>query len=316
MLVSLRITCTSIVIALFVGFPAAARSAASRPIGQFGAAGATAAPSPGACKDRIYVTQFALKDVWYYPQAGSHQSPCGSVLMPGPDNGATAACSHGSDVYVLQEAEASILVYHGHERQPYRVMKAPSNAENLTVDNSGNTYAINSGVILKYVTGDNTGQQITDGNLSYYYAIAADKAGDVFLEGGSTGPSGGAEIDWLRAGSSTWQNTNILNANPFSTGPIRVDRQGNLVLISGTLMSAYAVPSFYQVGSTPLSLPASYQPGDFNFTRDGTELWLTDIGNGDAVYGISYPGGTLEDTIGIERVLQVQGVALSPGLDY
>ena len=173
------------------------------------------------------------------------------------------------------------------------------------MDKGGDTYITEGGEVREYAPGDGSGKQIGDPNLAMPEFVTVDNAGDVFVAGIT--PGGAEELDWLPAGANTWKNTGL------TYGPVRIDKKGDLVVAQfETRFAVVSIPSFKQIRSFDC-------PGQgclrFNFTEDGRELWVVD-GVAISVYGISFPSGTLEDTIseGLSAVLIPTGIAVSPGL--
>ncbi len=270
-------------------------------------------PEAKAGKKLIYIADSTNGVVNVYSQKGSNQSPIGQITGLG-GAGALAVAKNG-DLYVAAgtfSQPPAIYVYHRGQQEPYTTLTP--GGFGLALDSKGNLYATQFGnVINVYAAGSTTPTSTLSDHLCITNAVAADRKGNVFVDGFDCQPppNDGNEVDMFPAGSSTPVK---LISNIQSAGGLAVDHKDNLVVQdngAGTV-SVYAAP---YTGPATSTFPFSGAGVGIALDKTEKNVWVS---ANNVVSGLpngrefSLKTGTLLDSTSTTDLSNAQGIALSP----
>lgn len=265
-------------------------------------------------KKLLYIADSGYGVVNIYSQKGSNQSPIGQITgLAGA--GALTVAKNG-DLYVAAgtfSQPPAIYVYHEGQQEPYTTLTP--GAIGLALDSKGNLYATQFGnVINVYAPGSTTPTSTLSDNLCFTNAVAADRKGNVFVDGFDCQPppNDGNEVDMFPAGSST--PVKVISNIQGAGGLAVVEHKGNLVVQdngAGTV-SVYAPPY-----ARPAVIAFAFSGAGVGIALDKTEnnVWVS---ANNVVSGLpngrefSLKTGTLLDSTSTTDLSNAQGIAVSP----
>jgi sugar lactone lactonase YvrE len=246
----------------------------------------------------LYVAQPGANTVLIYKQAGSGQSPSGSLTndLSGPE-GVFVAANH--DLYVTDFNTSKIVVFKKGAKSPYKTLSdAGQEPEDPVVDTTGTVYVTNfqttsqgAGSISVYAGGSKkpTSKLKVPNNVDVLWC-ALDNAHNLYVGYFST--SGPALGKFKNGGGKLI----AVSLNFQFAGGLKFDSTQDLLLAdqsAGTL-NVYELPK--KNPTKVISTPSGGAVLGVAFNLAGKDVYLADATTG-AVYEYSYPSGTLINTI-------------------
>lgn len=299
---------------------------ASRPYAAIPYAGPTAPAGPNGPRQLLYVSSVFSggSAVSIFSQEGSSQKPIGEITK-GIDDAFGLFVDKQRNLYAANFSNGTVTVYPRGATSPSRTLRGAGVPIEVAVATDGTAYVVNDGhalhpdsggSVLEYRKGA-TKPSKTIVTFSHNFeprAVALDASNNLYVaynhkRGASFKPDGRV-LEFAR-GSTHGKNLGI---QVGKAGGVTIDRSGNLVLVQdGNYWFFPPTIDIFAPGHTKAQkIPAPYDsPGyDVALNAGNTEMWLTSDSLG-AVFGMSYPGGTVLDTIaGFDG--PVLGIATSP----
>jgi len=256
----------------------------------------------------LYVADQGAGGVWIYDQKGKNQSPIGEITqgVAGPDG---LFVDHKRNLYVCNFGNGTVTVYPPGGTSPSETLTGAGSPLDVVVALNGTVYVSNynsntNGTVLEYPKGQTTPSKtvVTFGTNSFPEGLAIDSSKNLYVAYNSTD----GEVLKFPHGSDKGTNLGI---HVGYVGGLTIDKSNDLDLVDQNLPGVDVFP--------PGATTPSEQIKGFNLAFDdalnhaNTEIWVTQVANPPEVYGVSYPGGKILDTI-TSSLLSAYGVATSP----
>jgi len=296
------------------------------------------ASEPGPAARAVYTRPNPAKQLLY---VGMLVSGGGSIAVfnQGGSRGPIREIDQGIDgplglfvdakhnIYVANTLNATVTVYPRGASAPSETLENAGAPIDVVAGHDGTVYVANvqevfsrtgGGSVLEYPSGKTKPSKtiVTFEKKSWPRALALDAAGDLFVAynhnyGASWKPDG--RILEFAPGSSSGRDLGI---RVGEAGGLAVDKQNNLVLVQ--YGNSYYFPPNVDIfppgskkPSKQIPFPYGYPGYDVALNESNTEMWLS-CPSLAAVFGVTYPGGKLADTITSGLSGFVLGVAADP----
>jgi hypothetical protein len=264
--------------------------------------------SPDAKKGKnlLYVADQSAGAIEIYKQKGSNQQPVGAITqgVSGPDG--LFVDPHGK-LYVCNFGNGTVTVYPPAKTTPSETLTGAGSPIDVVAAANGTVYVANfnsgtDGTVLEYPKGETTPSKtiVTFGSGSFPEGLALDSANHLYVAYNSTD----GEVLEFGPGSPSGKNLGI---HVGYVGGLTIDHSNDLLLDDQNLPGVDVFPP----GSTTPSQQIKGFPLAFDvaLNHKNTRLWVTAPFK-PAVYEVSYPAGTIVDTI--TSLESAFGVATSP----
>jgi hypothetical protein len=268
-------------------------------------------PSRSLPRQLLYVanTLFArhFPGVTVYPQRGSDQRRIGSITK-GVDHPTGLAVDTSENLYVGNLGNSTVTVYPRASKGPSESLTNAGAPYGVAVGRDGTVYVANHGTetdapsILVYPKGQTTPSQTIPIAKGSPYELALDSFGNLYA-------TVGAVVYEFAQGSSQSKKLRLRGLAGFLTG-IAFDGRNELLVVDNrkNARDVFVFPYGEIRPSQKIGINSTQTVIGIAINRENNEIWVTTFG-GD-VEGISYPGGTLLDTVHNKAL--TTGVALSP----
>jgi hypothetical protein len=269
-----------------------------------------------ARRDLIYVTDSFANAVLVFSQKGNNQPAIGQIVLPGSDRPGSLFVDPALNLYVSDNNFEYIYVFLPGSTTPrLKLIGAGNDNDAVVVDKLGAVYVAArvggnppSGVVVRYEKGQTTPSKIihTFPPNRVPAGIALDHAGNLYIAVEQWTRGGDVQVLKFQGHSTQFTNVGIHNPGYTCNGCLTIDRNNDIVLgdNSGNV-------DVYPPGSTTPShvLNGVNAYGGISLNYANTELWVAN-GIQKTVLGVSYPSGTILDTI--TSTISTQAIAASP----
>lgn len=265
-------------------------------------------PQAKAGKSVLYVADQGPNAVDIFSEQGSNQQPIGQITdgISGPNG---IFVDRKRNLYVCNFGNDTVTVYPPGSTSPSETLTGSSSPIDVVVDKQGNVYVSNfngssNGSVLEYDAGQTTPSKtiVQFGAGSFSEGLAVDKKGNLFVAYNS---AGGGVLEFNAANP----NGTNLGIRVGYVGGMTIDKKGNILLVDQNLPGVDVFPP----GQTTPS--QQYKPSqlayDVALDKKNKNLYVSDAFSPPSVNELSYPAGTVVDTI-TGTLQSAFGVATSP----
>jgi hypothetical protein len=265
-------------------------------------------PEAKAGKDVLYVADQGPNAIDIFSEKGTNQQPIGQITdgVSGPDG---IFVDHKRNLYVCNFGNDTVTVYPPGATSPSETLTGSSSPIDVVVDKSGNVFVSNfngssNGKVLEYLKGQTTPSKtiVQFGAGSFSEGLGFDKQGDLYVAFNS---AGGGVLEFTPSNPS---GTN-LGIRVGYVGGMTIDKAGDILLVDQNLPG---VDVFAPGQTTPSH---QYKPSalvfDLALDKKNKNLYVSDAFQPPSVNELSYPAGTVVDTI-TGTLQSAFGVATSP----
>jgi len=264
----------------------------------------------------LYVAQYGSNAIQIYDQAGTNQSPIGTLTssLSGPWG---LFVTGTEDLYVANLAGADVVIFHKGATSPYKTLSDPGELPVIAVvDSTGTVYVANNkttrggpGSVSVYAGGSTTPtSRLTVPNNIEVLWCALNNHHNLFVGYYKTNHTNG--LVKFVGGAGTAKSADVTIQFP---GQMEFDSAQDLVFAdeNASTVNVYELPT-----KTPVAQYATPSGGTIvglALTKRSANFYVSDYGTG-AVYEFSYPAGVLVDTIstGLGTSSPPTGVATDP----
>ncbi len=263
-------------------------------------------PEAKKAKNLLYVADQSAGAIEIYKQKGSNQQPIGEITQGVSGADGIFVDPHGK-LYVCNFGNATVTVYPRGKTAPSETLTGAGSPIDVVVAPNGTVYVANfnsgtNGTVLEYLKGHTTASKtiVTLGSGSFPEGLALDSANNLYVAYNSSD----GEVLEFGPGSPGGKNLGI---HVGYVGGLTIDHSDDLLLDDQNLPG---VDVFPPGSSTPSEQIKGFTLAfDVALNHKNTELWVTAPFT-PAVYEVSYPAGTIVDTI--SSLQSAFGVATSP----
>lgn len=257
----------------------------------------------------VYVADQASGAIKIYKQKGTNQSPIGQITsgLSGVDGLATDL---QKNLYACNFGNGTVTVYAPGGTTPSKTLTGAGSPIDAVVAKDGTVYVSNfnsgtNGAVYGYQNGSTTPTEtvVTFGAGSFPEGLAIDSKGNLYI---AFNTNDGEVLKWTPGDPSTVN----LGIHVGYVGGLTTDKNDNLLLVDQNVPGVDVFP--------PGAVNPSQQITGFHLAFDlalnkkNTELFVTTpFGSPPSVSRVSYPAGTIDDTI-TSGLSSAFGVATSP----
>jgi hypothetical protein len=254
----------------------------------------------------LYVADQSAGAIEIYKQKGTNQQPIGAITQ-GVSGADGLFVDPNEKLYVCNFGNGTITVYPRAKTAPSETLTGAGSPIDVVVAGNGTVYVANfnsgtNGTVLEYPKGHTTPSKtiVTFGSGSFPEGLALDSANNLYVAYNSSD----GEVLEFGPGSPSGKNLGI---HVGYVGGLTIDHSNDLLLDDQNLPGVDVFPP----GSTTPSEQIKGFPLAFDIALNhkNTKLWVTAPFT-PAVYEVSYPAGTIVDTI--TSLQSAFGVATSP----
>jgi hypothetical protein len=290
----------------------------------------TAAATQGAIgpstlpRDLLYVAGAIKVPGWVtvYPQYGSDQHRVGSITKDVDVPFGLAVDDH-ENLYVGNYHNSTVTVYARGREAPFETLTGAGKPVAIAVGRDGTVYVANQGIlgpphdasILEYPKGHTMpSKRIPIPYDSFPFGLALDSSNNLFATVNHyvahSKTYQGAVYEFA-PGSSKGKNIGLEGLANELTG-MASDKSNDLLIVDDLKNSYYVLvfPPGKKNASRKIKINSGQAVVGIAINSENTEIWITTGWSGEAE-GISYPGGSLLDTVAHPRGWAF-GVAVSP----
>ncbi|MGB8966363.1 MAG: hypothetical protein WCB99_12040 [Candidatus Cybelea sp.] len=265
------------------------------------------APEAKSGRNLLYVADQSAGAIEIYKQKGSNQQPIGEITqsVSEPD-GLFVDSRH--KLYVCNFGNGTVTVYPAGSKSPSETLTGAGSPIDVVVAKNGTVYVANfnsgtAGTVLEYPKGQTAPSKtlVTFGTASFPEGLAIDSAKNLYVAFNTND----GEVLEFGPGSPSGKNLGI---HVGYVGGLTIDRNNDLLLDDQNLPGVDVFPP----GShTPSEQIKGFKLAfDVALNHTNTKLWITDTFSPPSVNEVSYPSGTIVDTI--NSLESAFGVATSP----
>jgi sugar lactone lactonase YvrE len=265
-------------------------------------------PEARSSKNLLYVADQGPNAVDIFSEKGSNQQPIGQITegVSGPNG---LFVDHKRNLYVCNFGNGTVTVYPPGAISPSKTLTGAGSPIDVVVDKKGNVFVSNfagstNGTVLEYAKGATapTKTVVQFGAGSFSEGLAFDEQGNLYVAFNS---AGGGVLEFTASNPS---GTN-LGIRVGYVGGMTIDKSGDILLVDQNLPG---VDVFAPGQTTPLH---QYKPSqlayDVALDKKNNNLYVSDAFQPPSVNELSYPAGTVVDTI-TGTLETAFGVATSP----
>jgi|HubBroStandDraft_1064217.scaffolds.fasta_scaffold92450_2 sugar lactone lactonase YvrE len=265
-------------------------------------------PLAKAAKNVLYVADQPSGAVYIYDQKGSDQAPIGSITdgISGVDG--LYVDAHKT-LYACNFGGGTVTVYPAGSTSPSETLTGAGSPIDVAVAKTGTVYVANfnegtNGTVLVYPKGQTTPTStlVTYGSGAFPEGMTVDSKGDLYVAFND----GTGQVEEFASGSGSGTNLGI---HVGYVGGLTMDKSGDLLLVD---QNVPAVDVFPPGATSPSQQIEGFKLGfDVAINKKNTDIYVSDGFNPPSVYEISYPAGSVVDTI-TNSLRGPYGLATSP----
>jgi hypothetical protein len=257
-------------------------------------------------KNLLYVADQSAGAIEIYNQKGTSQQPIGQITAGVSGADGLFVDPHGK-LYVCNFANGTVTVYPHGKTSPSETLTGAGSPIDVVAARDGTVYVANfnsgtDGTVLEYAKGQTSPSKtiVTFGSASFPEGLGLDSSNDLYVAYNETD----GEVLEFKSGSSSGKNLGI---HVGYVGGLTIDHHNDVLLDDQNLPGVDVYPPG---SSTPSQQITGFTAAfDIALNHKNKELWVTAPFQ-PAVYGVSYPGGKIVDTI--SSLKSAFGVGTSP----
>jgi sugar lactone lactonase YvrE len=265
-------------------------------------------PYAKAGKNVVYVADQGGGAIEIYKQKGTNQQPIGKITqgLVGVDG---LFVDRKRQLYATNFGNGTVTVYKAGSTSPFETLTGAGSPLDVVAALDGTVYVSNynsntNGTVLEYPKGQTTPSKtiVTFGANSFPEGLAIDSKGNLYVAFNAND----GEVMEFPPNSSSGTNLGI---HVRYVGGLTIDNNDNLLLVDQNLPGVDVYP---QGSTTPSQVITGFALAfDVAINKKNKEIFVSTPFNPPSVSGVSYPAGTIVDTI-TAGLSSAFGVATSP----